>query len=168
MAGEFEGALDEFRVYDRVLTSEEISALSEPVSVQDLLVREKNSWTPRQLHVVRTMFKSLTEDPRIRPALLQWHEAQKQLSACKQTLPTVMVMEEMEAPRPTHILLRGQYDQPGKAVDPAVPGFISKWNENYPVVLKSWRKQKTFTKRSVKSFFNSKCRCQYAVHTCLY
>ncbi|HBP55440.1 MAG TPA: hypothetical protein DD687_05765 [Verrucomicrobiales bacterium] len=132
MAGEFEGALDEFRVYDRVLTSEEISALSEPVSVQDLLVREKNSWTPRQLHVVRTMFKSLTEDPRIRPALLQWHEAQKQLSACKQTLPTVMVMEEMEAPRPTHILLRGQYDQPGKAVDPAVPGFISKWNEDYP------------------------------------
>ena len=42
-----------------------------------------------------------------------------------------MVMEEMEAPRPTHILLRGQYDQPGKAIDPAVPGFISKWNEDY-------------------------------------
>ncbi|MDA7533702.1 DUF1553 domain-containing protein, partial [Verrucomicrobia bacterium] len=132
MADEFEGALDELRIYDRVLTSEEISALSEPLSVQDLLVREKNSWTPRQLHVVRTMFKSLTEDPRIRPALFQWHQAQKQLSVFKEALPTVMVMEEMEAPRPTHILVRGQYDQPGKAVDPAVPEFIAKWSHDYP------------------------------------
>ncbi len=38
----------------------------------------------------------------------------------KRRLPTVMVMEEMSPPRTTHILKRGQYDQPGEEVEPSV------------------------------------------------
>jgi hypothetical protein len=81
----------------------------------------------------KPVFLDLTEDPLIRPALSRWHKAQKRLSAYKKTLPTVMVMEEMEEPRPTHVLVRGQYDQPGKPVEPGVPGFLAEWSEDYPV-----------------------------------
>ena len=35
----------------------------------------------------------------------------------KQSFPTTMVMEEMPAPRPTFVLVRGQYDKPGDRVD---------------------------------------------------
>ena len=38
-----------------------------------------------------------------------------------------MVMREMPAPRPTHVLIRGQYDQPGPRVEPGVPGAIAPW-----------------------------------------
>ena len=34
-----------------------------------------------------------------------------------------MVMEEMPAPRATHVLIRGQYDQPGPRVEPGVPAL---------------------------------------------
>ncbi len=36
-----------------------------------------------------------------------------------------MVMREMPSPRPTHVLIRGQYDQPGPRVEPGVPGAIA-------------------------------------------
>ena len=39
-----------------------------------------------------------------------------------ESLPTVMVMEEMPTPRESHLLLRGAYDQPGEKVTPALPG----------------------------------------------
>ena len=38
-----------------------------------------------------------------------------------------MVMQEMPSPRPTHVLIRGQYDQPGPRVEPGVPGAIAPW-----------------------------------------
>ncbi len=40
-------------------------------------------------------------------------------------VPTTMVMQEMPAPRLTHVLIRGQYDQPGPPVGPGVPGAIA-------------------------------------------
>ncbi len=42
-------------------------------------------------------------------------------------IPTTMVMEELPVPRPTHVLIRGQYDQPGARVAPGVPGCLSPW-----------------------------------------
>jgi hypothetical protein len=38
--------------------------------------------------------------------------------------PTTMVMREMPTPRPTHVLVRGQYDHRGAAVSPGVPGCL--------------------------------------------
>ena len=34
-----------------------------------------------------------------------------------ESLPTVMVMEEMPQPRETFVLMRGEYDKPGEQVD---------------------------------------------------
>lgn len=48
-------------------------------------------------------------------------DARKELSTYELTIPTIMVMEELPAPRPTHILTRGQYDRPGEAVTPGTP-----------------------------------------------
>ncbi|MHC4946917.1 MAG: DUF1553 domain-containing protein [Planctomycetota bacterium] len=39
-------------------------------------------------------------------------------------IPTVMVMQEMDEPRPTFMLGRGRYDQPGEQVTPGVPGVL--------------------------------------------
>lgn len=45
---------------------------------------------------------------------------------------TVMVMEELDQPRTTHILIRGAYDQPGEAVSAAVPAILPELPPNAP------------------------------------
>ena len=40
------------------------------------------------------------------------------------SLPTVMVMQEMESRRDTFVLKRGQYDQPGERVEPGVLSIV--------------------------------------------
>jgi len=42
----------------------------------------------------------------------------------RENLPTTMVMEELSDPRPTRILLRGQYDKPGERVAANVPAKL--------------------------------------------
>jgi hypothetical protein len=39
-------------------------------------------------------------------------------------VPTVMVMQDMEKPRETFVLVRGAYDKPGEKVTPNVPSFL--------------------------------------------
>ena len=47
-------------------------------------------------------------------------------------VPTVLVMQEMDKPRATHVLERGQYDKPGAAVTPGVPASVAPWPEAAP------------------------------------
>ncbi|WP_170267083.1 DUF1553 domain-containing protein [Brevifollis gellanilyticus] len=49
-----------------------------------------------------------------------------------EAIPTVLVMQEMEKPRTAHVLERGQYDKPGKEVQPGVPVAVAAWKENAP------------------------------------
>ncbi len=39
-------------------------------------------------------------------------------------IPVSLVMKEREEVRPTHILVRGAYDQPGEKVDRGTPNFL--------------------------------------------
>jgi mono/diheme cytochrome c family protein len=48
----------------------------------------------------------------------------EELKAEEKAVPTVMVMEQMAQPRETHILVRGQYDQPGDLVQPGTPASL--------------------------------------------
>jgi hypothetical protein len=45
---------------------------------------------------------------------------------------SVMVLAERAQPRPTHILERGVWDQPGKSVGPDLPQAILPWNDSDP------------------------------------
>src|SRR5205814_8589377 len=47
--------------------------------------------------------------------------AKTERAAYEESIPTVMIMEEMPEPRETHILIRGQYDKPGEKVSPGLP-----------------------------------------------
>jgi hypothetical protein len=48
----------------------------------------------------------------------------KQKEELEKTIPAVMVLEEMPQPRPTHVLVRGDYDKPGEAVSLGVPSVL--------------------------------------------
>ncbi|HMO64878.1 MAG TPA: DUF1553 domain-containing protein, partial [Verrucomicrobiota bacterium] len=50
----------------------------------------------------------------------------------EKSFPTAMVMRDLEKPRPTHLLIRGEYNNPGEAVTPGVPEKIFPWREGLP------------------------------------
>jgi hypothetical protein len=39
-------------------------------------------------------------------------------------IPAALIMKERPRPRPAHILVRGEYDQPGELVERKTPGFL--------------------------------------------
>ncbi len=68
---------------------------------------------------------ALAADP---PAL---KKAQDEVAALKKrikdtegTIPTTLVMEEMQKPRPTFVLMRGAFNAPGEQVEPATPAVL--------------------------------------------
>ena len=76
------------------------------------------------------------------PVRNQLAAARKKLeSITKQSTTSVMVMEEMETPRQTFLLNRGQYDQPGEEVSPGIPdslGVIPKDEPNNRLGFARW------------------------------
>jgi hypothetical protein len=70
----------------------------------------------------------------------EWQALETQLTAFRQemtdldkAIPTVMVMQEMETPRETFVLKRGQYDNPGDKVGPATPNFLPPMDGGSPM-----------------------------------
>ena len=61
--------------------------------------------------------------------LLAWEEKKKSLD---RKIPTVMVMREMEKPRDTHVLGRGDYRNKGETVTPGVPAILPPLPANAP------------------------------------
>jgi hypothetical protein len=55
---------------------------------------------------------------------VRWREARGQALHLQREAPTTMVMKDLSTPRATHVLFRGQYDQPRDIVEPDVPGFL--------------------------------------------
>ncbi|APZ93484.1 PSD1 and planctomycete cytochrome C domain-containing protein [Fuerstiella marisgermanici] len=53
---------------------------------------------------------------------------QKELDDLILSIPATLVMKERDEVRPTHILVRGNYDQPGELVERHTPGFLPPMN----------------------------------------
>ncbi len=64
---------------------------------------------------VSTEFAALSE---------QLAKLKKQQEDLEKSVPTVMVMQDMEKPRETFVLVRGAYDKPGDKVTPNIPSFL--------------------------------------------
>ena len=58
---------------------------------------------------------------RLANELKQWEDQRKQLAA---GIPTTLVMQELDRPRPTHMFIRGDFLRPGDAVQPDVPAVL--------------------------------------------
>ncbi len=50
----------------------------------------------------------------------------------EESIPVSMVMREMENPRQSHVLIRGEYNNPGDVVTPGVPESVFPWNPDLP------------------------------------
>ncbi len=68
-------------------------------------------------------------------------QAQAKLEAFGKTVPTTMVMRQMDKPRDTFVLMRGEYDKKTDKVEPGVPAALGSLPEGAPanrLALANW------------------------------
>lgn len=96
---------------------------SERVAVEELVLRGEPSWIEPERAQVRRYFR--------RHHSSEWkrleRESQQAIAArdaYDRGIPRTLVIEERSMARTAHLLVRGQYDQPGEAVAPGVPSVL--------------------------------------------
>ncbi len=105
----FEGGIEEARVYDRALDGKEVEALSRAGSRENKL---------------RLAFLDGRLPPDLAAARKTMLDTRAERDKYHASLPTVMVMEDRLDPRDTFVLRRGAYDAPGDKVAAAAPAML--------------------------------------------
>jgi mono/diheme cytochrome c family protein len=95
-----------------------------PLDIEPILALSADKRTEQQVTRLRAFYRSKHWP--------EWQSLDAQLATLNtkqaeldKAIPTAMVMKEMEAPRETFILTRGQYDQHGEKVTAATPAALS-------------------------------------------
>lgn len=125
----FQGRIDDFRIYARRLAPDEILRLARDEPIRAMLA----GVTPRP----NKKADAEAYDERLRDYFLRWDAPEslrklyleiEELKAAKEKLDkkivTTMVMAEMEKPRETYVLGRGDYRNRGEKVAPGVPAAL--------------------------------------------
>ena len=120
----FEGLIDDVRLYNRALSSDEARHVATSQLLRGLLAVPAEKRTREQKATLRSLFLTETNARRFRDIDVRAVALRKQLQKLKRELPTTMVMQEMDKPRKTFYLERGQYDEPGETVTATVPASL--------------------------------------------
>jgi hypothetical protein len=108
--------VDEFKVFNRDLTQPEMSVLA------GLEQRDES---------LRAYFVK-TQSEAYKQAAKKARRLRDEENLILTHAPEVMVMRELPHPRSTHVLYRGQYDQPTDAVEPGTPEAILPFSDDLP------------------------------------
>ena len=130
--GAFRGTLDEVAIYTRVLRPSEAAALaaSETVSALARLPADRRTATHRAK--LGLAYLSRFGNPAHRQAHADWLKARDAVARHRESIPSVMVMEELPTPRDAFVLVRGQYDRPGEKVSRGTPAGLPPMPDEAP------------------------------------
>jgi hypothetical protein len=115
----YKGALDDVRVYDRVLGADELAALADAPNYAIARV-PADKRTAEQKDELQAFFRA-KQFPEWRRAKDAAQAARNARDEFNEKIPTTMVMSELDKPRETFVLVRGQYDKHGDPVTAGVP-----------------------------------------------
>ena len=119
----FHGLIDDVQIYSVKLSATEAARLAQGKSLERLSTilslrpTERTKWQREQLK----HFYTDRIDEGSRRLRDELKTIPSQIAAIEKAIPVTMVMQEMETRRPTHLLIRGQYDQLGDEVSPGLP-----------------------------------------------
>ena len=116
-----DGAIDEVRVYAKALTPVEVRFLHEQVKPADLKA------TRQEL-----IDLLVAQDPKVTEALSVLIAARNIENETVSLLPQVLVMGDLPKPRPTYVLVRGNYEDHGEQVLPRGLNQVMGWNPAWP------------------------------------
>jgi len=115
----FTGDIRDVRIYTRDLTEEEIGVIT--------LLTDK-----ARADRLRMWFLEVYAPQDVKQARAQLASLESERAKYLKTVPTVMVMAELDTRRKTYLLKRGAYDAPGEEVQPAVPAVLPQLKSDWP------------------------------------
>ncbi|MEM1062691.1 MAG: DUF1553 domain-containing protein, partial [Planctomycetota bacterium] len=117
------GAVDEFRVFDRALTAGEVAAVFAESDGSALSAVDEQDLFE---HFLATLYEpSITAADALTDARRRYNEIYDEV-------PAIAVMRETEEPKPAYILARGAYDQPTTEVTADTPEFLPAFPADAP------------------------------------
>jgi hypothetical protein len=131
-SGRFRGALDDVRLYRRVLGPEDAAILATPDGIATILSLPADQRSPLQSLKLRRYYLDKQAPPDIRQAREELRRLRDRKARLTESFPTTMVMQEMPVPRDTFVLIRGEYDKHGEKVAPGVPQSLPPLPRGYP------------------------------------
>jgi hypothetical protein len=118
----YKGQLDDVRLYDRPLSEAEIEQLAIDEPARAALISAKRSTAQKERLRGYFLTRGAPQEIRASYAALKTFEARKK--QLEKSIATVMVMQEMEKPRDTFVLGRGDYRNHLDKVTPAIPAAL--------------------------------------------
>jgi len=128
----FKGRLDDFRIYSRLLSPAEIAGLALDEPARASLAMSAGQRSKNQKEKLRAYFLTHDAPEPLRVAFASRQQAEAHKEDLDWTVPSSMVMDEMEKPRDTFILARGDYRNQTDKVTPGVPGALPPMASDLP------------------------------------
>ena len=122
-AAPFKGMIESIRIYRRQVSAGEVQQIGDYDTLRQILTTPDDKRTPEQRTQLTTYYLTTQDEP-YRRLSAELATAQNARDAIDKSIPTTMVMQEMDKPRDTFILQRGQYDKPGEKVTAGTPDFL--------------------------------------------
>ena len=127
----YEGLLDELRIYDRTLWEDEVELLAIPLKVKEIAaIKPKH----RSIEASAKLQGYYLDNDAVEVHQAMAHslfEARLDRLKFDDALPKTMIMEELETPRETHVRRRGVYHDLGEKVERSLPEVLISTDESY-------------------------------------
>lgn len=139
--GRFHGRVDDVRIYDKSLTSDEITILSTAESLHEILAIDPGERSDPQIAKLEHLYLMQFAPESLTASYLTLLKTRKEYRQFYRSIPTVMVMKEQPGIRDTFILDRGQYDKPESKVTAKIPAVFHPLPKGLPanrLGLASW------------------------------
>ena len=120
----YKGDLDDLRIYNRRLTAKEIESLVIHEPARATLFLQPGKRAKEQQERLREYYLRYGAPPPLRELNSQIERLTAEKERLEASIPTSMVMAEMEKPRDTFVLARGDYRNRGEKVTPGVPAIL--------------------------------------------
>jgi len=120
----FEGSLRDVRIYNVALRGAQIKMLAEPLGLNRIAQIAEGKRSQAQKDKLRHAYLDEFGPAETRASWERVVAARRQYTVFRESLPTVMVMQENAKPNDAHLLIRGAYDRPGEKVTRGLPAAL--------------------------------------------
>ncbi len=126
------GLLDELRILQHSTADSEAADWYFSERVAGITAKPVGERSASDTELLLDSFVNRYSDPATREIRHRVLSARTALTSLRAAIPTTLVMQDLPEPRPTSILIRGEYSRPGDVVQPDVPAILPALNRDAP------------------------------------
>ena len=125
------GRVDEFRLFGRTLAPPEVADLAGRPDLERAWATPADALSDADRAALRAVYRATTA-PRALAAAAEVRAARRERTRLVEATPAIMVMKELDRPRPTYLLRRGANDAPGELVAADTPSALPPLPDDLP------------------------------------